>query len=314
MKALHVVVGVIYNAQGKILLARRPLQVEQGGLWEFPGGKREKNETVKQALARELQEELGIVVEQARPFIRVHHVYPQKKVLLDVWIIEKWSGVARGCEGQVIQWCCLNQLREKSFPAANFPIITAVQLPSRYLITPEPLSHHDHGFFYRLEKCLAGAISLVQLRAKNLSPRAYCYCAEKALKLCERYQAKLLVNSTVEIANSVGSHGVHLTSQRLMALSQRPFNSDFWVAASCHNMQQIQQANRHKIDFLVLSPVKNTASHPTHLPLGWYNFFQLTELAYCPVFALGGMTMKELAVAYAHGAQGIAAIRAFWNN
>ena len=78
-KCLHVVVGVIYNMQGEILLARRPLQVEQGGLWEFPGGKCEKNETVEQALARELQEELGIVVEQARPFIRVYHTYPQKK-------------------------------------------------------------------------------------------------------------------------------------------------------------------------------------------------------------------------------------------
>jgi len=311
LKNLHVVVGVIDNPAGEILLARRPPTVAQGGLWEFPGGKCEKNETVAQALVRELQEELGIVVRQARPLIRVHHTYPQTKVLLDVWMIEKWSGVARGCEGQVIQWCRLAQLKEKSFPAANLPIVTAVELPAHYLITPPPICQNDPDFFYRLENCLAGGISLVQLRAKNLSPRAYCDCAEKTLKLCQRYQAKLLVNATVEIALSVGSHGVHLTSQRLMALSQRP--SNLWVAASCHNQQEIQQANHHQLDFIVLSPVKNTSSHPTNPPLGWQHFFQLTEFANCPVFALGGMTIKALAVASAHGAQGIAAIRALWN-
>jgi 8-oxo-dGTP diphosphatase len=311
-KILQVVAGVIYNAQKEVLLARRPKHTHQGGLWEFPGGKREPQETVEQALARELQEEIGITILKARPLIRITHTYPERKVLLDVWEIEQWQGTAYGREGQPVQWCPADSLKNYSFPAANYPIITAVQLPSHYLITPEPVSWNDKKFFYRLEQCLDSDISLMQLRAKNLSERDYCYCAERALTLCERYGAKLLVNATADIALSVGTHGVHLTSERLLACTERPLNNNLWVAASCHSIAEIEQANHKEIDFIVLGSVRSTESHPEAQPLGWFEFFQHTETANCPVFALGGMKLEDRAIALAHGAQGIAAIRAFW--
>ncbi|MEN8216639.1 MAG: Nudix family hydrolase [Pseudomonadota bacterium] len=307
----HVVAGVIYNAQGEILIARRLAHTHQGGLWEFPGGKCEAGESPPQALARELQEELAIVVQQARPLIRLVHAYPEKKILLDVWRVEQWQGQAWGREGQAVQWCQANYLKNLKFPAANAAIISAVQLPTLYLITPEPLSLTDKKFFYRLEACLDGGRTLVQLRAKKLSERDYCYCAEKALTLCDRYGAQLLINATPEIALSVGTHGVHLNSQRLLACRERP--SDLWVAASCHSLKEIQQANQIGTDFIVLSPVRTTASHPEAPPLGWFEFFQLTEQANCPVFALGGMGTEDVPRAWAHGAQGIAAIRALWD-
>jgi 8-oxo-dGTP diphosphatase len=305
----HIVAGVIYNAQNEILIARRPAHTHQGGLWEFPGGKCEAGESPPQALARELQEELAIIVQQARPLIRHVHAYPDKKILLDVWRIEQWQGQAWGREGQAVQWCKANYLKNFKFPAANVPIISAVQLPTLYLITPEPLT--DKKFFYRLEACLDGGRTLVQLRAKKLSERDYCYCAEKALTLCDRYGAQLLVNATPEIALSVGTHGVHLNSERLLACRERP--SDLLVAASCHSLKEIQQANQLRTDFIVLSPVRTTASHPEAPPLGWLKFFQLTEQANCPVFALGGMGTEDVPRAWAHGAQGIAAIRALWD-
>jgi 8-oxo-dGTP diphosphatase len=311
----HVVLCIIYNAQSEILLARRPDHTHQGGLWEFPGGKCQIGEPAEQALKREIQEEIGIIIQQARPLIRVIHAYPDKKILLDVWHVEQWHGQARGREDQAIKWCPPNQLKNFKMPAANAPIISALQLPTKYLITPDPESLTDKKFYYRLEACLDRGITLVQLRAKflsKLSEREYCYCAEKALTLCDRHRAQLLINATPEIALTVGTHGVHLNSQRLLAYKERPLGANLWVAASCHTPEQIQQAKQINADFIVLSPVRSTATHPDAQPLGWNKFFQLTEQAPCPVFALGGMRAQDIPIAWAHGAQGIAAIRALW--
>ena len=182
-----------------------------------------------------------------------------------------------------------------------------------YLITPEPLSPTDKAFFTQLEKCLETGITLVQLRAKKLTEREYCLCAETALKLCHNYNALLLVNATPKIALSIGSDGVHLNRTRLLKCTKRPLNSDLMVAASCHSLEEIQQANLIGVDFIVLSPVRTTASHPEALPLGWKQFAELTKQAKCPVFALGGMRIEDVSIARAHGGQGIAAIRALWD-
>lgn len=184
------------------------------------------------------------------------------------------------------------------------------QLPSLYLITPDK----DKQFFYQLEASLDKntGISLVQLRAKNLSERDYFHCAETALKLCHNYNAQLLINASPEIALSIGTDGVHLNTTRLFSYKKRPLSADFLVAASCHSIDEIQQANLIGVDFIVLSPVRTTASHPDAPPLGWTQFSQLTKQANCPVFALGGMREEDVLKAWAHGGQGIAAIRALW--
>ncbi len=312
---LHIAVGVIYNKQNQILIARRSkFNKHQAGLWEFPGGKCELGESIEQTLKRELKEEVGIDVQKARPLIRIHHNYPNIKVILDVWQIETWQGSAYGCENQQIRWCTIEQFKNYQFLAANMPIITAIQLPEFYLITPEPLSLNDKSFFYQLEKCVAEGIKLVQLRAKKLPIKKYCYCAEKALKICESYQAKLLINANIEVVLSVGVHGVHLTSQQLLSHSNRPINKNLWLAASCHSSAQIQQANLIEADFIVISPVHITASHPDVTSLGWSKFFQLSEQSTCPAFALGGMQKQDLYAAWSHGGRGIAAIQGLWGN
>ena len=307
MTPLHVVAGVIYNSENKVLITCRPEHVHQGGLWEFPGGKVEQGETALEALNRELHEEIDITVQQARPLIRITHAYPDKTILLDIWQIEKWQGKPYGCEGQEMAWCSLNDLKNKQFPVADIPIIKAIQLPTQYLITPEP---QDKKFFYQLESCLDSGIKLVQLRAKKLSELDYCHHAERALILCDRYQAKLLTNSSLKTAISVGTDGVNLNSKRLFTDLEIPNN--LLVAASCHSLAEIDQANKLKLDFIAVSPVHVTTSHPDSSPLGWQQFFQLTESANCPVFALGGMKISDIEIATAHGAQGIAAISGLW--
>ncbi len=126
--ALHIAVAVIFSRDRRqVLLSKRPDHVDQGGLWEFPGGKCEKNESIQDALGRELMEELGMHVEEAEPFIRVKHNYPEYSVLLDVWCVSKWSGDVSGREGQQVEWVALDCLEEKQFPRANEAIIRAIR-------------------------------------------------------------------------------------------------------------------------------------------------------------------------------------------
>lgn len=127
-KRVHVAVGVIFNSQGQILIARRHDDAHQGGLWEFPGGKVESDESVCDALARELYEELGINIQTSscKPLIEIRHDYSDKVVLLDVWTVFEFDGEASGKEGQPLRWVDRSQLSDYDFPAANIAIIDAI--------------------------------------------------------------------------------------------------------------------------------------------------------------------------------------------
>ena len=124
---LRVAVGVITNAAGEVLVARRHDHLHQGGLWEFPGGKVAAGESVEEALARELHEELGIRVEYAVPLVIIEHDYPERSVRLEVWHVLAFSGTAHGREGQPLRWLPVTALDPADFPAANAPIIEAIQ-------------------------------------------------------------------------------------------------------------------------------------------------------------------------------------------
>ncbi|HGX93028.1 MAG TPA: Nudix family hydrolase [Candidatus Tenderia sp.] len=307
---IHVAVAVVVNRGGEVLLALRPQDKHQGGLWEFPGGKVEADETVVEALKRELLEEVGIDATQFRPLIRVRHHYGDRSVLLDVWRVDDFEGDAHGCEGQAVEWVAPEALNERQFPAANLAIVSAVQLPDRYLITPEP--DDTRQFMQQLECSLNAGVSLVQLRARSLDDEAYSALARHVLSCCRRYGARVLLNAEPSVAERLGADGVHLSSTRLMALSQRPLPASFLVAASCHNGRELAQAEKIGADFAVLSPVAATASHPGARPLGWSGLRHLLDGAAIPVFALGGLGPSDLGVAFHHGAQGVAAIRALW--
>jgi 8-oxo-dGTP diphosphatase len=302
---------VVEDEAGRILIARRPAHLHEGGKWEFPGGKLEADEAVERALARELAEELDIEVQAARPFIRIHHAYPQHRVLLDVWRVQAWRGRARGREQQETRWVAPEDLDAHEFPAANVAIITAVRLPSLYLVTPEP-DPRDEQFFMRLETGLRGGARLVQLRAKAAAPDALRRLARHVRALCDRYGARVLVNGDPASALECGAHGVHLSSARLAAARGRPLPKGFLVGVSCHDRCELERAVRIDADFAVLGPVSTTRSHPSAPALGWAGFAELTEIAALPVYALGGLTAADMRRAWAAGAQGVACIGAFW--
>lgn len=127
MQHLQVAVGVIVNADKQILIARRQAHQHQGDLWEFPGGKREAEESRLAALTRELHEEVGLQVINARDLLQINHDYADRKVTLDVWLVDQFSGEVHGREGQQIKWCSLAELDQHEFPAANSAIVTAIK-------------------------------------------------------------------------------------------------------------------------------------------------------------------------------------------
>ncbi|MGC3872085.1 Nudix family hydrolase [Halomonas sp. GXIMD04776] len=311
-RRVHVAAAAIFSDDGReVLLARRPSIVDQGGLWEFPGGKLAPFETGLEALKRELHEELGITIKRAQPLIRVPHEYPDKHVLLDVWQVHTFEGEPYGREGQAVRWVRLEDLYSYAFPAANLPILRAVMLTPEYLITAE---EDDEAVFHsRLERALKeDGARLVQLRAKTLDEPAYLKRAEASLALCREYAARLLLNGDPELLDKVDADGVHLTSERLMSLERRPIAQGKWLCASTHDRLQLEQANRIGCDFVTLSPLRTTPTHPEAAPLGWHDFQQLVEYAGMPVYALGGMSREDANRARAVGAQGIASIRCFW--
>lgn len=129
MKRLHVVAGIIVDDEGRILIARRPDHVHQGGLWEFPGGKCEPGEAPEAALARELGEELGITISRFSPFRCIAHDYADKQVLLDFWWVDGFSGEPSGAEGQQVRWVERASLGDYDFPAANEPVVAVLMEP-----------------------------------------------------------------------------------------------------------------------------------------------------------------------------------------
>lgn len=125
IKQVHVAVGVVINGE-QIFLTKRLDNAHQGGKWEFPGGKVEQGESVAGALHRELQEEIAIDVLSCLPLIKVSHDYGDKKVLLDVYIIDNYQGEPCAQEGQEEGWYSLSQLKTLDFPKANEAIVEAV--------------------------------------------------------------------------------------------------------------------------------------------------------------------------------------------
>ncbi|TNF97670.1 MAG: Nudix family hydrolase [Gammaproteobacteria bacterium] len=310
---INVVAAAIRDSMNRILIAKRPDHVHKGGLWEFPGGKSESAETREQALVRELHEELGLNATVFRPLIRIPHHYPDKSVLLDVWEVTGWQGEPHGKEGQPIEWVDADRLHEYDFPEANLPIITACRLPTHYLITPALEGDKEH-FLQQLSSALANGIKLVQLRQKDLSVDEFESLAQQVIKVCHDAGARVLLNAAPEMVIRLNADGVQLNASGLMGLDERPLPESYLVAASCHDEYEIRKACDIGIDFMVLSPVQATASHPGALPLGWQRFSELTERSTIPVYALGGVSKEQIEMAWQHGGQGISAIRALWSS
>jgi 8-oxo-dGTP diphosphatase len=306
---MHVVAGVLRNAAGRVLLTQRPPGKHLAGLWEFPGGKCEPGEAPADALRRELHEELGIIAGALEKLIAVPWHYAEKSILLDVYTVRAFSGTAHGREGQALRWVEARELGAVEMPPADRPVATAAVLPQHYVISPEP-GEDQQRFLLQLEQIAGNGETLVQLRAKGLTPQSLRTLAASARDAVGK--GCLLLNGHRDLVLELGLSGMHLSAEDLLDCTSRPLPSGFMVAASCHDATELAHAAAIGADFVVLGPVAATASHPGAAVLGWQLFADLCASAQLPVYALGGMHHADLDTSRAAGAQGIAGISAFW--
>lgn len=310
---IDVAAGILAGENGRVLLMQRLPGKHLAGLWEFPGGKVEQGETIEQALARELDEELGIEVRACASLISLPWHYPGKSVRLHALRVTAWAGEPRAREGNPLRWVRAGEMDAAQMPPADAPIVTALRLPARYVITAKAGS----GTFFAARdglgqagpKNVPGPV-LIQLRIPGASREAIRQVATQWLDAEPALRERLLLNHDVDLAHELGV-GVHLRAAQLRELRERPLPMTSWVGASCHDAEQLESAAQLGADFATLSPVRATASHPDAKPLGWPRFAQLVADARLPVYALGGVQPADLERAQAAGAQGVAGIRAF---
>jgi 8-oxo-dGTP diphosphatase len=307
---IEVAAAVIRNPDGRLLLTRRAEHAMQGGLWEFPGGKVQRGESLIQALSRELLEELGIAATNFEPLISVRHAYPEFTVRLNVFHITAWQGNPQALEGQPLGWFQEGELERLPMPDADRPVIGALRLPSTYPITPGgPV---DADWWRTFEHGLDCGYRMVQLRVKEVAGSQLRAIAERAAGLANRSNCKIILNGPTGWVDKLGLAGAHLTAAELMSLRQRPLAKRFLLGASCHSLEELRQAEKIGADWACLSPVNRTGSHPESAPLGMETFSSWVREVSLPVYGLGGLSQADIPAIRAAGGQGVAGLSGFW--
>lgn len=312
---INVAAGLILRPDGQLLLGQRPEGKPWAGWWELPGGKLEPGETVLQALARELHEEIGIEVTQAVPWVTYVHAYPHTTVRLAFCQVMDWRGEPRGLENQRLEWVDpAEATRVGDLLPATLPPLRWLQLPETYGISSIGGRASLPAFLERLERALARGLKLVQLREPDWpdGPGATSLrdVVRTVIKLCHAAGARVLINSVHPAPWWRQADGVHLRWSDAAVLRTRPvLPDDALVGVSAHDNSQVVHARGLGADFAVLGAVLNTPSHPGQPGMGWDGFVAGNRDAGLPVYALGGQSIDILSEARRHGAHGIAGMR-----
>jgi 8-oxo-dGTP diphosphatase len=308
---IQVVAAVLRDRQGRVLIAERPAGKPLAGFWEFPGGKLESGELAFDALKRELHEELGVRVRHAYRLLQFSHRYPEREVELDTWRVTAWDGEPASHEGQQLAWVLPEELRDWQLLPADEPIVAALKLPPLMLVTPDPDS--EPGFLEKLQRSLRAGVDLVQLRAPGMDAAAFDNLALAVLEMCHEHGARVILNTSPEQARMLHADGLHLSQRRLRGVRPGHWDGSLRLGISCHSAEEVRVALEYAPDYLCLGPVRESATHPGTAPLGWAAFARLAAMSPVPVYAIGGLGVKDLETARGHGAHGIAAIRGLWD-
>ena len=307
-----VAAAVIVAPDGRVLLAQRPPGKAYAGYWEFPGGKVEPGERPCDALARELREELGIVVRRAAPWLVQRYRYAHAHVELHFFRVFEWRGEPVGHDAQAIAWQVPGCFEVQPLLPANAPVLRALLLPPVYGITnAEEVG--EAALLACADSAIASGLRLIQLREKSWPRARQRALAESLVALTAPRGGKVLVNGAARDALDWGCAGVHLTAAALGSIAQRPLPESMLCAASCHTRAEIERAAALDLDFVVLGPVLPTPTHRGVPTLGWDGFAALARDAQLPVYALGGLVRADLDTAIARGAHGVALRRGAWS-
>ncbi len=313
----EVAVGVVFREDGQVLVAQRLTGKPYEGWWEFPGGKFEPGEDAAAALARELEEELGIRVSESRPWVVREHVYEHAHVRLHFRRVVRWDGEVASREGQAWVWRPPDAIDVGPLLPAALAPIGWLSLPPVYAISDAHALGSDR-FLARLAERLGQSplpFGLLQLREPALQADEFDALFRGSLELAVAAGLRLLVSSRHDrrywaLAGERTGGGVHLTGRDLAAASARPALP--LVGASCHDAADLARAGSLGADLAVCGPVLPTASHRGAAAMGWAGFEAAIALTPVPVYALGGMGPGDADAAMRRGAHGIAMQRAAW--
>lgn len=308
-RTIAVAAGCILNAAGEVLIAQRPEGKIAAGKWEFPGGKIEVGERADQALVRELEEELGVQAKEFRPLIRITHDYTDRTVMLDTWLVTAFSGEPHGREQQAFAWVSPERLFDYPLLGADGPIVSALRLPQHYVFTPDGLA--EAALLAGLPSLPRGA--LLRLRQPSLADDAYRRLAARLVPACKALGLQLMLDRDMDMVTQLGAAGWHASVAALKAHKGGRLPENFWFAASIHNDAELALAQAAGADLLVAGSVCPTATHPRGEVLGWDGFKTLADKANLPIYAIGGVGPSHCSEAFAHYAQGVAGISAYWS-
>ena len=187
---------------------------------------------------------------------------------------------------------------------------SSAELPALYPITLA--GPFDETWWNCFQAGLERGYSLLQLRLKGYDDAEGHRVLERAAALCKRVGCRLLLNGPAEWQDHPGLAGRHLTSNELSGAKAAAAGSGRLLAASCHTYEELKRAEAIGADWVCLSPVFRTRSHPEAEPLGLETFADWAGRCQIPVYALGGVGPADLGRICAAGGQGVAGISAFW--
>jgi len=307
MKTIKAVVGVLHNKDQQILIAKRQSHQFMGGFWELPGGKIEHGESPEVAISRELNEELGIIVDKLSLHQTMVYQYTDRIVELSIYNIDNYLNTPKGAEGQEIAWVSVENLNSYKLLPTMKSFINSITLPKQYWITPSS-NHQSDEWIRKFDEKIKQGISLIQLRSKTKLDITFI---EELHNKCKHNNINLLLNTVDKSFHEAYCDGWHITTGEMFDLKSRPCANNKLLGASTHDLTEALKAQDLGADFIVISPVQATQTHPDTVPIGWDAAKEVVDKLNIPVYFLGGMTLNDLDKTLKLGAQGIAGVSAF---
>ncbi len=318
MKITEVAVAVFLKPDGTFLLSSRPEGKPYAGYWEFPGGKIEMGESIRDALVRELIEELNVTIMRTTPWFTFMMHYTHATVRLHCWRVTAWQGEMRGMERQQFAWQQFNANQDltvtPTLPGC-VPIFKALALPLIYgradpgeMSTELYLQHLRLSWSHNASNAAPGlefkssnTRPMIQLHVNNLSVvmgATHAAFAERVQKLAQDAGVKMLISGDISRAKNIGADGVQLNATQLYSLTERP---DFaLVGATVSTREELLLAAKWRCDFAVVELADTSV-------INWPAFVELTQATPLPCYASGALTTNDLGIAITHGAHGIVA-------
>lgn len=310
---LDVVAGILGNDRGEVLIARRPAHKHHGGLWEFPGGKREPGESPHDALVRELHEELGIEVRSSARCCNVREARPDRPLLLRTLRVLAFEGTPSPLEHDELAWCAPQLLATHDLAPADRRIASVLTMPKRLAVTPGPERFNEAEWMKRIDTAIAIGFDRLHLRRGHSTWADHLPLARRIVARVREAGITIAVHDDPDLAHTLSADALHVSGARL---PQWPIDqlraAAPLIGVSTHRDDEPSRINELAPDYLLLGNVRETPSHPGRAGIGWNGFEEYALRCDAPMYAIGGVAPSDHVEAEQHGAIGIASISAWF--